>query len=406
MHSIVQAGRAPGILAYCDGKPVGWCSVAPRQEFPSLDRSAMLKSVDEKPVWSIVCFFISKPYRGSGLSGRLVEAAIIYARQNGAKIVEAYPYNTISHCLPPERYMGVLSTFQKAGFRLVADRGGKRVVMRCNVLSPVMPDLRRFLPELMHFAQELAWGYQCGTLPAEQLHRQIVEFFSTEMLELVEKTIPGWMEMASFARGQTLVHTACMLLAMLASPEYARAKDEEKRLLEWVALLHDLGKRATEWQRDHAHAFRSAALAGRILPRVGFPVTQEYAGLIDGWEAMISRAVIVREDSILQDNAYLPDIIAGIQVMFGAHSQVARIILCVLLHMSLDTVPDEWPCPAGLGEEQARQLIDQDLLPMLTAVMLADSDAWNLYDLPTKERYRKMTLDYVDGVWLALKRSG
>ena len=83
--------------------------------------------MDEQPVWSIVCFFISKPYRGEGLSGRLVEAAIVYARQNGAKIVEAYPYNTISHCLPPERYMGVLSTFQKklasASLRTAAGSG-------------------------------------------------------------------------------------------------------------------------------------------------------------------------------------------------------------------------------------------------------------------------------------------
>lgn len=404
MQTIVQAGKVPGILAYCDGKPVGWCSIAPRQEFPSLDRSALLRSVDEQPVWSIVCFFISKLYRGEGLSGRLVEAAVAYARQKGAKIVEAYPYNTTSrHCLPPERYMGVLSTFQKAGFQSAVDRGGKRVLMRIDTQSPTLPDLRLHLPGLMHFAQELAWDYQCGTLSAEELHRRIAEFFSAEMMEQIEGTVPGWMEMASYGKGQTLVHTVCMLLAMLASPEYAQTTAEEKCLLEWIAVLHDLGKRAAARQRDHAHAFRSAALAGHILPLAGFPVTPEYARSVGEWQDMVCGAVIAKESSILQDNSYLPGIIDGVQKMFGTHSSTSRIILCILLHMSLDTVPDEWPCPAGLDEEQARQWIDPDLLPLLVAVMLADSDAWNLYNLPIKERYRKMTLDYIGKVWPALK---
>ena len=404
MHSIIQAGRAPGLLAYCDGKPAGWISIAPRPEFPSLDRSAMLKSIDEQPVWSIVCFFISKAYRGKGISSQLVEAANRYARDNGARIVEAYPFNTTSsHCLPPERYMGVLSTFKKAGFQVAADRGGQRVVMRFDTQPTALPDLRSFLPALMHFVQGLAWDYQCGTLPAEDLHRQIAEFFSTEVMEQIEKTIPGWTEMAGYAKGQTLVHTMCMLLAMLASPEYAQATDDEKRLLEWVAVLHDLGKQATEKQRDHAHAFRSAALAGRILPSVGFPMSERHAELITRWAEMTSQAVIVKEGSVLQDNNYLADILDGIDGMFGAHSPAARIIQCILLHMSLDTVPEEWPCPAGLDDEQARCLIDTGLLPLLTAVMLADSDAWNLYNLPVKERYRKMTLDYIERVWPALK---
>ncbi|OGO69765.1 MAG: hypothetical protein A2Z49_07160 [Chloroflexi bacterium RBG_19FT_COMBO_56_12] len=400
MQSIVQAGRVPGLLAYCDDRPAGWVAIAPRQEFPSLDRSAMLKSVDEQPVWSIVCFFITKSYRGQGLSSRLVEAATAYARDHGAKIVEAYPFNTTSsHCLPPERYMGVLSTFQKAGFRAAADRGGQRVVMRFDTQSPSVPDLRVLLPGLMHFAQELAWDYQCGTLQADDLHRQIAEFFNMDVMEQIEKTIPGWIQMASYARGQTLVHIICMLLATLASAEYAQASPEEKRLLEWVAVLHDLGKQPTDEQRDHAHAFRSAALAARILPKHCFPVSERYAALIDEWSDMTSQAVIAKDGSVIQDNSYLAGILNGIEAMFGAHSPTAQVVQCILLHVSLDTVPVEWPCPSGLDDEQARRLIDTGLLPLLTAVMLADSDAWNLYNLAIKERYRKMTLDYIERVW-------
>jgi hypothetical protein len=264
---------------------------------------------------------------------------------------------------------------------------------------PDLPNFHSLLPTVFQFARTLAWEYQCGRLPAEDLYRSIAEFFTPEEMDKIEKIVPGWKEMASYARGQTLVHTVCMLLAMLASPEYEQAKEDDKRLLEWVALLHDLGKRATELVRDHAHAFRSAALAARILPEVGFSISERYSEIIDTWTDMISRAVIAKDDAVIQDNAYLADILAGIDAMFGERSPAARILQCVLLHMSLDTVPEEWPCPAGLDDEQARQWIDPDLLPLLNAVMLADSDAWNLYNLPIKERYRKMTLDYVQRVW-------
>jgi GNAT superfamily N-acetyltransferase len=382
---------------------VGWISVAPRTEFPSLDRSAMLKPVDDQPVWSIVCFFISNTCRGEGLSGKLVQAAVAYAREHGATILEAYPNKTTSsHCLPPERYMGVLSTFQKAGFRLAADRGGKRLVLRCEPQAACLPALQSWLPGLMHFGQELAWEFQCGRLPAEALHERITAYYSAQVMADIEKILPGWGEMASYARGQTLVHTTCMLLATLASPEYAQASHQDQRLLEWIAVLHDLGKQASPHQRHHAHAFRSAALAARLLPNLGFPTREMYAELIEGWSQMTCNAVVKNGDAILQDNAFLPQILDGIAQLFGAHSPAGRIVQSILLHMSLDTVP-EWPCPAGLDDVLARQLIEPELLPLLTAVMLADSDAWNLYHPPIKERYRQMTLAYLDRVWPAQK---
>lgn len=272
--------------------------------------------------------------------------------------------------------------------------------------SPVLPSLHSLLPDLFHFAQGLAWEYQCGRLAAEDLHRTIVEFFTPGEMNKIEKTIPGWNEMAGYARGQTLVHTVCMLLAMIGSDEYARANDEEKLLLEWIAVLHDLGKQATERQRDHAHAFRSAALAAKILPKIGFPVQEGYERLVGRWSGMVSRAVVIKEEYVLQDNTNLADILSGIDKMFGLESSTAKVVQCILLHMSLDTVPDEWPCPAGLDDRTARQLIRQELVPLLTAVMLADSDAWNLYNLEVKERYRKMTLDYVEKVWPNFKNAG
>jgi GNAT superfamily N-acetyltransferase len=137
MERIIQSGRVPGILAYLNGQPIGWCSVAPREHFPVLNRSRTLKPVDDLPVWSIVCFFVAKPYRRCGLCAALTRAAIEYARENGARIVEAYP-------LIPEQskspqygvYMGLASTFRRLGFEEVARRSRMRPVMRYVVAHP------------------------------------------------------------------------------------------------------------------------------------------------------------------------------------------------------------------------------------------------------------------------------
>jgi GNAT superfamily N-acetyltransferase len=130
-QSIVESGKVPGILAYLEGQPVGWCSIAPREEFSVLDRSPTLKRIDDEPVWAIVCFFVSKAYRRRGLTEMLIQADIEYARDRGAKIIEAYPLKTeITKLLPYERFMGIESTFERAGFKVVARRSDRRPVMR------------------------------------------------------------------------------------------------------------------------------------------------------------------------------------------------------------------------------------------------------------------------------------
>ncbi len=131
MGRIIQSGRVPGILAYLDGEPIGWCSVAPREHFPVLDRSRTLKRVDDQPVWSIVCFFVARPYRGQGLSKALVRAAIEYARESGARIVEAYPLIPEESKSPQYGvFMGLASTFRQLGFEEVARRSRMRPIMR------------------------------------------------------------------------------------------------------------------------------------------------------------------------------------------------------------------------------------------------------------------------------------
>ena len=91
LHAIVDGGRIPGLLAYEDGTPVGWCSVAPREEFVALESSRTLARIDDRPVWSVVCFYIDREFQRHGVGTALLEAAVDHARANGATIVEGYP---------------------------------------------------------------------------------------------------------------------------------------------------------------------------------------------------------------------------------------------------------------------------------------------------------------------------
>jgi GNAT superfamily N-acetyltransferase/uncharacterized damage-inducible protein DinB len=90
---VVARGEIVGLLAYVKGQPVGWCAIAPRESYPVLARSRILKRVDEAPVWSVVCFFVSKGFRGQGLTTALLRAAVDYARQQGARVIEGYPWS-------------------------------------------------------------------------------------------------------------------------------------------------------------------------------------------------------------------------------------------------------------------------------------------------------------------------
>ncbi len=137
MRAIVDGGEVPGILAYAGGKPVGWCSVAPRDSFPALNRSRILKKIDETPVWSIVCFFVDKGFRGKGVSRQLIQAAIDYVKQQGGKVLEGYPTEPKKGRMPPAFvWTGLASAFKKAGFVERLRRSETRPIMRFYITGP------------------------------------------------------------------------------------------------------------------------------------------------------------------------------------------------------------------------------------------------------------------------------
>ena len=131
---LVMSGKEMGVLAYADGEAVGWCAVAPREEYSRLARSRVLKPVDDKEVWSVVCFFIRSAYRKKGISAGLLKAAVEFADERGAKIVEGYPIEPKSDTYPPVyAWTGFASAFKKAGFKEVARRSSTRPIMRYEV---------------------------------------------------------------------------------------------------------------------------------------------------------------------------------------------------------------------------------------------------------------------------------
>ncbi len=129
--AIVDDGLIPGILAYRGAEAVGWCSVAPREQYGALERSRVLRRLDDRPVWSIVCFFIPRWEQGKGIATALLAAAVDYVHEQGGALVEAYPTVPSKGKLPPgSGYMGVPSLFEKAGFEVVGKPTKGRLIMR------------------------------------------------------------------------------------------------------------------------------------------------------------------------------------------------------------------------------------------------------------------------------------
>ncbi len=128
---VCDEGVVPGLIAIADGEAVGWVSVAPREEFGRVERSRVTKPVDDEPAWSIVCFYIKPGARRGGLTRALLDAAVEYATDNGARLIEAYPYDTDEEQKSGiEIYYGVASTFRQAGFEEVERRSPRRPIMR------------------------------------------------------------------------------------------------------------------------------------------------------------------------------------------------------------------------------------------------------------------------------------
>jgi GNAT superfamily N-acetyltransferase len=115
--------RNPGLVAYRDGAVVGWVSVGPRDDYARLQHSKVLAPLDDRPVWSIVCFVVARAARGEGIATALLDAAVDYAREHGATLLEAYPIETDGGRVPAAHaYKGTVGMFERAGFEVAGRR--------------------------------------------------------------------------------------------------------------------------------------------------------------------------------------------------------------------------------------------------------------------------------------------
>jgi GNAT superfamily N-acetyltransferase len=138
LNRLTLEGAAPGLLAYEDDRPVGWVSVAPREEFGRILRSPSLRPPDpaaksERGVWSVVCFWIPRAERGRGIARSLLAGAVEHARRGGATAIEGYPVDTAgAKKAAASIYTGTVELFTTAGFEVIRSglRGTSRVVVR------------------------------------------------------------------------------------------------------------------------------------------------------------------------------------------------------------------------------------------------------------------------------------
>lgn len=130
LKALVDAGPPPGLIGYRGKVPVGWVSLAPREEYAKLARSPVMKPVDDQPVWSVICFVVPSEYRGQGVARALLDGAIAYARKHGATLIEAYPVDKPTRSNGDAMWFGAKSMYDKAGFSEVARRKPHRPVVR------------------------------------------------------------------------------------------------------------------------------------------------------------------------------------------------------------------------------------------------------------------------------------
>jgi hypothetical protein len=261
-------------------------------------------------------------------------------------------------------------------------------------MHETIPRLEDQLPDLFEFVRTAALQIEEGQLrDGDELVLRIRDFYTADRMDVIETVAPGWRAMSAYADGATLHHVTQALIALQCLPEYRQASPRLQALLEWSELFHDLGKQVIRGQRDALHAFRGAAMAARTLPELGFRVSDAYPAGLDPWTRRVLGASVASPDGKgpIPDNRALPEILQGIEQLFGGGSAAGLIVEAVLLHQSLNVVP-EWPNPASLTDAELPLCIRPALLPLLEGVMLVDSDAWQLFDTASRTKYRQATL--------------
>ncbi|MCI0555347.1 MAG: hypothetical protein L0287_30745 [Anaerolineae bacterium] len=257
-----------------------------------------------------------------------------------------------------------------------------------------LPSFDVLLPELNKFILELVEDYRAGKINSwEELEEKVNAFFTLEQMEQMESVAPGWQKMASYSGGITLVHVMCVFLGVYMMPEYQALTPEGLQMAKWIVLFHDVDKFHMSGKKDTLHAFRSGVLTANTLPVLGFTTTENYHELIRSWSKHTLHAFVASDGNAAPkpDNQKLPEILAGINQLFGEDAPATLITKAILLHISLSVDPF-YSTPAPLTKEEIKRFITPSLLPLLKVMMMGDNEGWSLFEPEVRKRQYKDAL--------------
>jgi hypothetical protein len=266
--------------------------------------------------------------------------------------------------------------------------------------QPAFPSFDVELQELNRFIETLVEDYHAGKIKTwDDLDERAKTFFTLERMDDIEAKAPGWKKMASYSDSITLTHVTCVFLGMFMLPDFLALPVEQKQIAKWIVLFHDIDKFHIRGKKDTMHAFRSGVVAANILPKIGFPVTDRYEVLIHLWSEFTSNAHTMEDGNPAPkpDNRKLPEILSGIEQLFGENTPADLIVKTALLHISLN-IDKNYPTPSPMTGTEIKKLISPTLLPLLKVMMLSDTEGWSLFEPEVREQRMRDAMDAFERV--------
>ena len=258
--------------------------------------------------------------------------------------------------------------------------------------------------ELYQFILSLVDDYKNGRIQSwDELDRKVKNFYTPRRMDIIDSKATGWKKMASYSDGITLTHVTCVFLGMFMLPEFQALNAEQQQLAKWIILFHDIDKIHIRGKKDSMHAFRSGVVAANVLPKIGFPVTEKYDGLIRSWSEFTASAFTTENGGFKPDNQKLPEILSGSEQLFGENTPACLIVKTALLHISLD-VDKNYPTPSPLTKSETRQFISPNLFPLLRVMMLSDNEGWTLFEPKAREQQNKDALEAFERVYKIISK--
>ncbi len=240
--------------------------------------------------------------------------------------------------------------------------------------------LSKVLPQLWTQVHSLARELEAGTYTDWPPLTARLRFLSDpDLINTINARIPGWDKIATVNNGGTARHTILVLATSMNLPEYTETAVQTQLEIQWAALLHDIDKNIAGG-RDASHPFRSAAVAVKAMPGLGFEY-QPNATLsdIENWSELVMSAQHEVSGRILHDHTNLKEIVEGVHSQWGNGTSASRILKAILFHQSLPTLND-WPNPVLLNDEELRTSLISEDMNVLGPLLIADSDSWNIFD--------------------------